>query len=314
MSTSLGKPMTERQSTGYLHPEYAASLAEFGTPMLLPNSKGWILKRPISGSPYHDAMGSYPIFVCHDWSQLHQDLDEIRDLVCLFVVTDPFGKYDESYLHQCFPAVTIVFKQHLVVDLSQDPDTFVSSHHRRNARKARRQMRIEACATPLTFLEDWIRLYRTLIERHDITGLAAFSRESFTKQLLVPGLIVFRAATDDETVGMLLWYEQGNRAYYHLGAYSTRGYELRASFALFDFALRYFAERGLAWLNLGSGAGVGQTGDQGLSRFKKGWSNGTRTAYFCGRIFARDKYQQLVAETNAQATDYFPAYRLGEFK
>jgi hypothetical protein len=306
--------MTERQTSGYLHPEYAASLVEFGTPVLLPNSKGWILKRPIPGSSYHDAMGPYPIFVCCDWSQVHTDLEEIRDLVCLFVITDPFGKYDVSYLHRCFPAVSIVFKQHLVVDLSQDPDTFVSSHHRRNARKARTQMRIEVCARPLLFLEDWIRLYRTLIERHDITGLTAFSRESFTRQLRVPGLIMIRAATDDETVGILLWYEQGNRAYYHLGAYSTRGYELKASFALFDFSLRYFAERGLAWLNLGSGAGVAQPNDGGLSRFKQGWSNGVRTAYFCGRIFARDKYQQLVAETNAHATGYFPAYRSGEFK
>jgi hypothetical protein len=82
---------------------------------------------------------------------------------------------------------------------------------------------------------------------------------------------------------------------------------------LFDYALRHFCSRQLKWLNLGAGAGTGNS-DSGLTRFKQGWSNGTRTAYFCGRIFAREKYQQLVAEAKARPTSYFPAYRLGEFK
>jgi hypothetical protein len=81
--------------TGYLHPGYAASLAEFGTPRLLPRSEGWILERQIPGSPYSDGMGCYPLFACQDWSQLHADLESIgSELVSLALVTDPFGKYD----------------------------------------------------------------------------------------------------------------------------------------------------------------------------------------------------------------------------
>jgi Acetyltransferase (GNAT) domain len=305
--------MTERQTVGYLHPEYAASLAEFGTPLLLPNSKGWILKRPISNSPYHDAMGPYPIFVCRDWSQLHTDLDDIRDLVCLFVVTDPFGEFDVEYLRDCFPGVMTPFKQHFVTDLSQPLESFVHPHHLRNARKALRQIDVEHCSEPREFLDDWINLYQTLIDRHAITGIAAFSRASFARQLSVPGINVFRASENGAAVGMLLWYEQGDRAYYHLGAYSERGYEVGASFALFEYSLRHFCSRQLKWLNLGAGPGTGNS-DSGLARFKQGWSNGLRTVYFCGKIFAREKYQQLVAETNTQSAEYFPAYRSGEFK
>jgi hypothetical protein len=124
---------------------------------------------------------------------------------------------------------------------------------------------------------------------------------------------MLRALYNGATVGMLLWYEQGNRAYYHLGAYSSRGYDAGASFALFDYAIRYFAERGLAWLNLGSGAGVGTSGEQGLTRFKQGWSTGVRTAYFCGRVFDREAYRQLVERRGLSTTPYFPAYRIGEF-
>jgi hypothetical protein len=189
----------------------------------------------------------------------------------------------------------------------------VDSHHRRNARKALSKLAVEKCANPPNVLDDWIDLYRTLVERHGITGIYAFSRESFASQLTVPGMVVLRAVHNDATVGMLLWYEQGDRAYYHLGAYSPLGYQLGASFALFDYALKHFAERGLTWLNLGSAAGVGTGGGQGLSRFKQGWSTSTRTAYFCGRIFDQKKYQEMVLATNVPSTKYFPAYRFGEF-
>ena len=40
---------------------------------------------------------------------------------------------------------------------------------------------------------------------------------------------------------------------------------------------------------------------------------GTRTAYFCGRIFDRRLYQEIVKSAGIVDTDYFPAYRLGEF-
>jgi len=300
--------------SGYAHADYAASLSEFGSPRLLPNSRGWILERKISGSSYVDAMGCYPLFTCLDWSQLKTDLANIRnDLVCLSLVTDPFGEFDEAYLRKCFPDVTMSFKQHFVTDLSRPLETFVHSNHRRNARRALAEMQIEKCANPEDFIDDWTRLYSTLVARHEITGILTFSRESFARQLQVPGLVAFRAVRDGATLGMLLWYQQDNRAYYHLGAYSAEGYDLRASFALFSHSIEYFAEQKIRWLGLGAGAGSGADSNSGLSRFKQGWATDTRAAYFCGRIFDREKYQQIVAAQNVAPTKYFPAYRVGEF-
>ena len=311
---SLIQRKATETATGYLHPRYSESLAGFGTPGELPGSKGWILKRPVPGFDYYDAMGCYPIFVCQDWSLLKADLENIEvGLVSLSLVTDPFGEYDVTYLRQCFPDLTIPFKEHFVVDLSRPLDTFVHAHHRRNARKALRELEVERCASPSDFLDDWTALYKTLIERHNITGIAAFSTESFARQLSVPGIVVFRAVYNDTTVGMLLWYEQGNRAYYHLGAYSPRGYELRASFALFNYSIDYFARQGFAWLSLGAAAGIAANRESGLSRFKRGWSTGVRTAYFCGRIFDQGKYQEILETRNVPATKYFPAYRADEF-
>ena len=236
------------------------------------------------------------------------------DLVSLAVVTDPFGSYDEAILHECFKDVVFPHKSHFVVDLSYPLDDFVSNHHRRNVRKAMKELKVEICNPPSAFLEDWAALYANLIERHNITGIPAFSKQSFAKQLEVPEMVAFRAIYKDETVGMLLWYVQGEVGYYHLGAFDAQGYMKRASFALFWMAIEYFRELGLRWLNLGAGAGIDTDSNDGLTRFKKGWSTGTRTAYFCGRIFDRKKYDQIVNDKNIPETEYFPAYRLGEFQ
>ena len=299
---------------GYGHQAYAASLSAFGTPRLLPGSKGWILERPIDGFPYRDAMGCYPLFVCQDWSKLDSDLQLAgQNLVCLSLVTDPFGDWNIDSLRQVFPDLFRPFKQHFVINLSRPPETFVTSHHRRNARKGLSQLAVEKCAKPSEALAEWLDLYRTLGERHGITGMAAFSREAFARQLTVPGIVAFRAVHDDSTVGMLLWYEQSKRAYYHLGAYSPLGYELRASFALFDYSIKYFAGRDLEWLSLGSSAGLEADEESGLGRFKQGWSTGVRTVYFCGRIFDADRYAEILRARNSGGSDYFPAYRQGEF-
>ncbi|MDQ2977239.1 MAG: GNAT family N-acetyltransferase [Acidobacteriota bacterium] len=297
--------------TGYSHASYAESLSEFGAPRLLPRSGGWLLQRRIPGSGFQDAMGCYPIFSCLDWTQLPADLEDLSvNLVSVALVTDPFGEYDLGYLKTCFPDVVVPFKSHFVVDLSLPPDAFVSSHHRRNVRKALREMTIEECTEPSLYLAEWCSLYARLISRHQIRGLTVFSRESFAKQLSVPGIVALRAVRGNESLGISLWYEANDVAYYHLGAYSERGYELRASFAMFHYALRHFAARGLGWLNLGGAAGISGS-ERGLSRFKEGWATGSRIAYFCGRIYNRAQYEQVCI--TKRTTDYFPAYRQGEF-
>ena len=300
---------------GYQHPNYTNSLIEFGSPRELPRSRGWILERQIPGFADRDAMGPYPLFACRDWSSLHVDLDEIKqELISVALVTDPFGDYDEDYLRLCFNDVVLPFKEHFVVDLNRRPiDSVISAHHRRNTEKVRQRVRVERCAKPEEHIDEWVGLYKNLIRQHKITGMAAFSRDSFAKQLCVPGIVAFRARHEMITVGMLLWYMQGNIGYYHLGAYSEFGYELRVSFALFSFAIEHFAANGLRWLNLGAGAGVKGDSTDGLSRFKRGWSTDTRTVYFCGRIFNHARYEEILKASGLGFTKYFPAYRQGEF-
>src|SRR5262245_14354559 len=290
-------------TAGYAHALYAKSLAEFGTPLELPSCGGWILKRRIPGYPNYDGMGCYPLFACQDWAQLEGDVENTSSqLVSLAIVTDPFAEFSATLLKHCFRDVFVPFKEHFVVDLRASTNRFVSEHHRRNARKALKQIRVEQCDDPDAFLTDWQELYRHLIGRHHIKGIAVFSQSAFQQQFRVPGLVAFRAEHEGATVGMLLWYVQDQVGYYHLRAYNQKGYALKASFGLFWQAIDYFAGKGLHWLNLGAGTGATTAMDCGLSKFKRGWATGTRTAYFCGRIFDRATYRDITQANSSVNT------------
>jgi hypothetical protein len=291
--------------TGYLSPLYAKSLRTVGEPFELPQCGGWLLRRYIHPGAV-DAMGCYPLFACRDWSALASDVESLNgQLVALSLVPDPFGDFDGDALKKVFPEVCRPFKQHFVVDLRRA--AVLPSHHRRNLRIASRAVAVECCRDPSAHVSDLTRLYQQLVIRRAIHGFGAFTKTSLEDQLKVPGLLMLRALRHGECVGMTLWYERDDVAYYHLGAFSEAGYSGRASYALFEVALEMLRER-VHWVDLGGGAGVTNTSD-GLTRFKSGWANSTRMAFFCGRVFDRAEYRRLA--NCAPATDdvFFPAYR-----
>jgi hypothetical protein len=300
----------ESSGTGYAHPAYARALSEFGEPIRLAESAGWLLRRAIHSTHSYDAMGSYPLFSCRDWSSLAADFGALRDdLVSVAMVPDPFGEYDVQLLRSCFDRV-VDFKSHFIIDF-EGPERNVSKHHRYYARKALRDVQIDICANPEEFLQDWIILYNCLIERHNMKGIKAFSPRSFARQLQVPGLVIFRASTPDgQSVGAHLWYVQGNVAYSHLAAVNELGYKFNSAYAIYDAAIEYFKGK-VRFMDIGAGAGSNSK-DDGLTKFKEGWANGQKNAYFCGRILNSERYRELVETTRTKESTYFPAYRHGE--
>ena len=121
---------------------------------------------------------------------------------------------------------------------------------------------------------------------------------------------MFRASHAGETVGMDLWYVQGDVAQGHLVAMNDQGYRLRASYATKWELLHYFAGK-VRWINFGGVPGMGLAAEPGLAHFKRGWSNTTRQAYFCGRVLDPDGYRDLEGRESSRGLDYFPAYRQG---
>lgn len=305
-------PIDIKPSRGYASPDYAQSLAEFGEPIHLPRSGGNLLKRQIPGTSYFDAMGCYPMFFCEDWSGLAEDLAELSDdIVSVSIVADPFGSYSRDLLEECFDVVN-PFKLHYIVDLERDAGEIGTEHHRKAARRAFRKIRVEACKDPAGFIDGWFRLHGNLVQRYGIHGIRAFSRNAFSRQLGMPEIIVHQAFLGDEIVGAQLFFVQDGVVHCHLGAVNEKGYATGAFYALDFFSLEYFAESART-LDLGGGSGLSISSDDGLIRYKSGWSSETRPVYFCGHIANPEQYASLISARKPETT-YFPAYRCGEFR
>jgi hypothetical protein len=244
---------------------------------------------------------------CSDWTSLAADLDERTDLVSVTAVTDPLAHVSETDLRAAFPDLVRSYKDNRVIDLR---DVSPSRHHRAEVRRAQRSLEIRIEPDPAAMLDQWDRLYAELRQRHGLAGLMAFSRTAFRAQLETPGCVAFTALAGGDPVAMALWYVMGDAAHYHLSASDLAGYRASASYALMDAAIGAFADRGVRFMNLGAAAGIEADDDDGLGRFKAGWTNQVRPSFLCGRIVDRAEYARLAA--GAQRPEYFPAYRAGE--
>lgn len=288
---------------GYASPAYAAALFEFGEARQLERCGGQILVRPIPEGEFRDGVGCYPLFLCRDWSRLNEDAEQLGDsIVSLSLVTDPFACVTEETLRRTFQVVNR-FKEHFVIDTHAE--WAPTKHHRYYSRRALQSVEV-GMVDGREHLDDWERLFGVLRDRHRIDDARAFSFESFRRQMTVPGLVAFAARAAGEIVAMQLWYVVGEVAYNHLAAADETGYALGASYALHDAAIAELRSR-VRWIHLGAGSGL-DGGDEGLTQFKRGWANGTRTAYFCGRICDPATYARLSASAGG---GFFPAYRTG---
>ena len=299
---------------GYRHPDYAFSFDAEGTVRNLEHSKGWVIERKTkTDNRFTDAMGLYPLFSCDDWQALPADLDKMRNdgLVSLVLVTAPHLDEEDS-VFSLFDVVT-PFKTHYLADLDQPVQKTASRHHAYYARRAAREVQVELVEQPARFLDDWYLLYADLVAKYQITDMRAFSRNAFARLLAMPGVFLFKAERKGELVGAQIILLQDNTAFAHLAAFTKQGYDLGASYLLDWHAIEFFRGRA-SFINWGGGRGFSDIKDDGLARYKQGWSTRQGTSYLLGAVFDRRANDILCKAAGIDpAVGYFPAYRHGEF-
>lgn len=294
---------------GYGSAAYLASLGHIGTPLALPGSGGFLLRRGIPSTSSWDAAGPYPLFTCTNWPALADDFAHLNEeLVSVAAVIDPLAGASRAQLQSAFPDLLIPFKRHYVVDLTGDFIGARSTHHKRKVRQALNQVKVQRAENPPDFGGEWSTLYEGLIQGMGASGtLADFSAEGLTQQLALLGMTYFRAMQGDECIGACLFLRHGSKAHYHLGASNAGGRKVQASYALFDAALLHAAEIGCELACLGGAASLVDDEQNGLARFKKGWSTDSVVAHLGGRIMNPMHYKSLTGQRSE--TDFFPAYR-----
>jgi hypothetical protein len=293
---------TSSEAAGYASAAYVRALGQ--DPLPLGATDGHLIRRPIG--TMHDLAGPYPIFTCPNWSALAEAVEALAPgPVTLTLVADAFCPLAEAGLAAIFPLCRKLH-DHWVIDLAVPPT--LSRHHAQKLRRAA-PVRIEAGPADPAFGSAWAGLYAHLVDRKDIRDARAFSAESLSAQLSVPGAHLVTAWEGETLLGADLYYLDRGRAFAHLSAYAAEGYARSVSYPMLAAALDYLAPLASA-LDLG-GAPAGPAG-QGIAAFKAGWTKLTLPSHLCGKILDPEAYASLAPD--ADPLSFFPAYRAGEFR
>lgn len=266
--------------------------------------------RKISGTKYVDAIGPYPFTNVKTNFNCDEVLAELRSvgLVSLTLVANPMTSERQALERYFSPVKT--YKEHYLLDY-QEPIK-ISKHHRYEVRKALRACRVEEIRLA-DHLEAWSDLYSNLQRKHRLGERHAFSNKYFSMLSSLNELTTIGAFDGDQLVSCSLWLRSRGFVYNHLAASSPAGYRCSAAYAIYDFAIRHFAN--FRAINLG-GVPDKIAAGRSLSFFKKGFANRVVPVYLCGLIVNPVLYAELSVNSGAgQAKidgDFFPAYRAPE--
>lgn len=286
----------------YASPAYAQAFGQGYTPVYLPQAQACVLKRPITSCGHFDAMGCYPLMPVAPAVSFAEDFALLREFGCvsLVLVADPFFHPATDVLAREFDLAR-PFKEHFLHDFSLPRD--FSKHHRHEVSKANAQCDVRIISLT-EYLHEWCVLYDRLVQRQNIGGLQAFARDYFVALAAMNPLMV-GAFVGEELVCAHLGFEWQGYAYSHLGASNEVGYRVQAAYAVYAFMLDHYAAQGVRCFDLGGGAGVAEA-SQGLSFFKRGFSNRSAMSLLCGKILDAGVYDAL---STGKRTEFFPAYR-----
>ena len=273
-------------ATGYRHAAYAQSLVEFGTPRSLTRCGGWILEREIANAGARDGMGCYPLFACRDWGALGAGPRRSRLLPGLASPSSRIPSVSESptRLRECVsgsrPPLQAAF--HLRSDRplksAVSPQSPLQSRTgptlRRRSTSASRHMHGRRPGT-ICIMRSCGGMASGVVALFPLRHWPASSRFpawSCSAPSMATRWSAWRSGMCRTRSPTITWR--------HRTTWATRFARRTACSGAHSSSSKRPA---LTAVDLGAAAGRQDVAD-GLSRFKRGWATGQRTAYLCGRI------------------------------
>jgi GNAT acetyltransferase-like protein len=294
-----------------MHPystiEYGESLRHIGEPIHVPEWGTTVLKRAC-GMGHHDAIGTYPIAVLQPDCDLAAGLDRLArmGLVSVVLVLENVLRPELRELERTFD-VARPFKRHYLFDRAASA-AYSSQHHHYEVRRAVRKVRVERFDLTAR-LGEWTSLYQLLVARRGLAGtFHAFPDRHHEVLARLDGVVAVGAFVEGRLVSCHLWVCHDGHAMSHLAASDEAGYASGAAYAVNDASIELLTQCRI--LNFGGAAGADDDDEDGLVRFKRGFSNATAPSYLCGKVLAAASYAELSRQAGVTATAaYFPAYR-----
>ena len=283
---------------------YVGVLAHIGAPFAVPEWGCHVLLRTTPCGRHLDATGSYPFAAIVQDADLAAGLDRLKGagVVSLIAVVDDHFRPSLAALEDAFDFAR-PFKSQYIYDRALGPLTF-NKHHRYEVRRALAE--VHASEIRLAdYRDDWLTLYGALAERHGVDGVHAFPTAYHDALSEAPGLRSFGAFLEGRLVSAHIFMTYERYAISHLAASSPEGYAARAAYAVNHQAIADLTDCDV--INFGGAAGHNDNVDDGLARFKRGFSNRTASSYLCGKVLDPVAYDAL--SFGFDDSDFFPAYR-----
>jgi len=161
------------------------------------------------------------------------------------------------------------------------------------------------------FLKSFHDIYVNSMERKNARDFFKFPFKflSDLRDNFYDNFILISVEYKNSIVGGDIFLYKYGRMYYYLGARNPQYPEVNASNRIFYEAIKYGKKLGLHTLDLGGG-------HESLLRFKKSFSNTTKTKYVLKQIFFENIYNKLCREIGINEenlmgirSEFFPEYR-----
>lgn len=287
----------------YAREDYARSLGHVGRALAVPEWDSHVLVRATPAADREDGIGPYPLAVLAGGSDVAAGLARLKaaGLVSVVLVLEDRLRPDMAALEAAFDFVR-PFKSHYIFDRSLGSLAY-GKHHRYEIRRALGRVSVSEIRLA-DHLAAWQELYGQLSARHGLGGVHAFPPQHHQRLAELDGVRTFAAFIEDRLAAAHVFVTHAGHAMSHLAASAAEGYANGAAYAVNDLAVSGLTDCEV--INFGGGAGAGDDPNDGLVRFKKGFSNRTAPSYLCGAVLDPDAYRALSA---GRETGFFPAYR-----
>jgi hypothetical protein len=298
-------PETFGGGRAYADPQFGASHSEYGEVIRLARSEAVVLLVPLLTSGRHDAFGPYPLLSTRSPDLLVEDLVQMRDLgaVTFTAVLDPMEPLVPPDVRW---DIHRPYKTHfLTVPGAQTAGP--SRHHRRELRVAASRVSVSVQSGAEADIDRWFNLWDAVQPTRSVAGMRSGSRHALTEQFGLSGAYAMWATAGGVDVAAQLVLFSATTAYAHLAVSNRLGREARAMYAL-DAALVEMAMAMGLTVHWGGAAGPSDTAD-GLTAYKRGWSNASRTAWIVGSVLDPDAYLSVGGTLPVDGAAWFPPYR-----
>lgn len=234
----------------------------------------------------------------------------------MFTGTLELVKSNNAY---CTEAVKPV----VVVDVSGGEETIrqqLRKGHKAAITQAHKNgVSVSICDPDARTYDAFLQLYASTMDRHNAAARWYFEENYFRdcQNNLPPGCgIFFQAMVDIHLAAWCIVLRYGDTVYYHFAASDPEFNETRASTLMLHTVCLWAHEQGCKRVYLGGGAT--NAPDDGILRFKSGFSKNTEMLHYAYRILSAKHYQYLadakIADERLQGIvsaqpDYFPLYR-----